>query len=82
MNNMHMFRKLFPNGWVVDVKHNPDGFGEMYTTNYPYSVITYKRDTGFTKFVNIEKPSEVFQYIAEVQNGKQKKSQLIRVDLR
>lgn len=66
MTNLHMFNKEFPNGWSVNVKHNPTGFGEMYTTNYPYSVMTYKRDTGFTKFVNIEKASDVFHYIAEV----------------
>ncbi len=67
MNNMYMFNKEFPNGWGVDVKHNPNGFGDMYSTNYTYSVMTYKRDEGFTSFENIEKPSEVFQYIAEVQ---------------
>lgn len=67
MNSMHMFNKEFPNGWSVNVKHNPNGFGDMYSTNYPYSVMVHKCDTGFTKFVNIEKPSEVFQYIAEVQ---------------
>lgn len=67
MNTLHMFNKEFENGWTVNVKYNPTGFGEMYATKYPYSVMTYKRDTGFTKFVNIEKPSEVFAYIAEVQ---------------
>lgn len=67
MNRMHMFNKEFPNGWGVDVKHCPNGFGDMYSTDYPYSVMTYKRDEGFTSFENIEKPSEVFQYIAEVQ---------------
>lgn len=67
MNNMRMFNKEFPNGWGVDVIHNPTGFGDMYNTNYPYSVMTYKRDEYFQDFKNIEKPSEVFQYIADVQ---------------
>ena len=33
MNNPHMFRKLFPNGCLIDVKYNPNGFGDMYSTN-------------------------------------------------
>ena len=67
MNNIHMFNKEFPNGWGVNVKHNQTGFGELYTTKYPYSVMVYNKNSGFTKFENIEKASEVFQYIAEVQ---------------
>lgn len=67
MNNTNMFRKLFPNAWVIDVKHNPNGFGDMYSTNYNYSVMVQHIGYGFTSFKNIEKPSEVFQYIAEVQ---------------
>ena len=66
MNNIQIFNKEFPNGWSVNVKHNPNGFGEIYSTNYPYSVMVHKRDTGFTKFVNIEKPSEVLHYIAQI----------------
>lgn len=66
MNNIQIFNKEFPNGWSVNVKHNPNGFGDIYSTNYPYSVMVHKRDTGFTKFVNIEKPSEVLHYIAQI----------------
>lgn len=66
MNNIQIFNKEFPNGWSVNVNHNQCGFGELYSTKYPYSVMTYKRDSGFTKFINIEKASDVFHYIAEV----------------
>lgn len=66
MNSLNMFNKEFPNGWNVDIKHNPNGFGDMYSTDYPYSVMTYKRDEGFASFENIQYPSEVFAYIAKV----------------
>lgn len=61
-----VFSKEFPNGWGVNVKHNINGFGDVYSTDYEYSVMTYKRDEGFTSFENIEKPSEVLAYIAKV----------------
>lgn len=61
-----VFSKEFPNGWGVNVKHNINGFGDVYSTDYEYSVMTYKRDEGFTSFENIEKASEVFAYIAKV----------------
>lgn len=66
MNNAHMFRKLFPNGCLIDVKYNPNGFGDAYSTDFPYSVMTYKRDEGFTSFQNMQYASEVFHYMAEV----------------
>lgn len=65
MNNMHMFRKLFPNGCLIDVKYNPNGFGDMYSTNYNYSVMMQHVASGFVKFENIETAQEVFQLIAK-----------------
>ena len=49
MNAMHMFRKQFPNGWLVDVQHNPDGFNDRYSTNYPYSVMVQTHKNGKKK---------------------------------
>ena len=66
-NSAHLFNKEFPNGWGVDVKFLPEGYGHIYSTNYQYSVMTYKCDEGFSSFENIEKPSDVFKHIAEVQ---------------
>lgn len=66
MNSSHVFRKEYPNGWLVDVKFNPNGLGDMYSTDYQYSVMLQHRKSGFVRFENIEKPSEVFKYIAEV----------------
>lgn len=66
-NNMHMFRKQFPNGLLVDVQHNPDGFNDRYSTDYPYSVMVQDVKNGFASFENIETAKEVFQIIAEVQ---------------
>ncbi|ASZ75692.1 hypothetical protein phiSHEF5_36 [Enterococcus phage phiSHEF5] len=65
MNNTYMFRKLFPNGWLIDVKHNPNGFGDMYSTNYNYSVMMQHVPSGFVRFENIETAQEVFQLIAK-----------------
>lgn len=67
MNSLHMLSKEFENGWGFDIKYKPDGFGDMYSTDYPYSVRTYNRKAGFANFKNFQYPSEVFQYIAEVQ---------------
>lgn len=66
MNNSHVFRKEFPNGWLVDVKFNPNGFNDMYSTDYKYSVMVQNIESGFASFENIEKASEVFKYIGEV----------------
>lgn len=66
MNSSHVFRKEFPNGWLVDVKFNPNGFGDMYSTDYQYSVMVQHIESGFASFENIEKASEVFKYIGEV----------------
>nr|DAH82319.1 MAG TPA: hypothetical protein [Caudoviricetes sp.] len=66
MNSLNMFNKEFPNGWGVNVKHNPFGFGDMYSSDYEYSVMVYNKSTGFTSFENIQYPSEVFAYIAKV----------------
>lgn len=65
MNNLHMFRKLFPNGWLIDVKHNTNGFGDMYSTNYNYSVMRQHVPSGFVSFENIETAQEVFKLIAK-----------------
>lgn len=65
MNNTNMFRKLFPNGWLIDVKHNQNGFGDMYSTNYNYSVMLQHVQSGFVSFENIETAQEVFQLIAK-----------------
>ena len=65
MNNLHMFRKLFPNGWLIDVKYNPNGFGDMYSTNYNYSVMMQHVASGFVSFENIETAGEVFKLIAK-----------------
>lgn len=67
MNNMDILSREFENGWGIDIIYNPNGFADMYSTDYPYSVMTYKRDEGFTSFQNIQYASEVFAYIAEVQ---------------
>lgn len=66
MNSSHVFRKEFPNGWLVDVKFNPNGFNDMYSTDYKYSVMVQDIESGFASFENIEKASEVFKYIGEV----------------
>lgn len=66
-NNMHMFRKQFPNGWLVDVKHNQDGFNDRYSTNYQYSVMVQNVESGFASFENIETAEEVFKIIADIQ---------------
>lgn len=66
MNSSHVFRKEFPNGWLVDVKFNPNGFNDMYSTDYKYSVMIQHIESGFASFENIEKASEVFKYIGEV----------------
>lgn len=65
MNSSHVFRKKFPNGWLIDVKHNPNGFGDMYSTNYNYSVMMQHVASGFVRFENIETAQEVFQLIAK-----------------
>lgn len=67
MNSLDMLNKEFQNGWGVDIKHNPDGFGDMYSTDYTYSVMIFNREHGFTEFINIQYPSEVFAYMAQVQ---------------
>jgi hypothetical protein len=64
-NAMHMFRKQFPNGWLVDVQHDPDGFNDRYSTDYPYSVMVQNVETGFASFENIETAEEVFKIIAD-----------------
>lgn len=66
-NTMHMFRKQFPNGWLVDVQYDPEGFNDRYSTNYKYSVMVQNVASGFASFENIEKPSEVFKIIADTQ---------------
>lgn len=66
MNSSHVFRQEFPNGWLVDVKFNPNGFNDMYSTDYKYSVMVQDIESGFASFENIEKASEVFKYIGEV----------------
>lgn len=66
-NNMHMFRKQFPSGWLVDVKYNPEGFNDMYSTNYPYSVMVERVGGVFVRFENIETAQEVFKIIADTQ---------------
>lgn len=67
MNSLHMLNKEFENGWGFDIKYKPDGFGDMYTTDYAYSVRTYNSKSCFSNFKNFQYPSEVFTYIAEVQ---------------
>lgn len=66
MNSMHMLNREFENGWGINIKHNPDGFGDVYSTNYPYSVMTFNREHGFTEFRNMQYASDVFHYMAEV----------------
>lgn len=67
MNSLNMFRKQFPNGWLVDVQHNPDGFNDRYSTDYPYSVMVERVGGGFVSFKNIETAEEVFKIIADTQ---------------
>lgn len=62
----HISNQSFDNGWDVDVKFNPNGFNDMYSTNYNYSVMVTHHESGFTSFHNLEKAFDVFQLILEV----------------
>lgn len=66
MNSMDTLSREFENGWGISIKYNPNGFGDVYSTDFPYSVMTYKRDEGFTSFKNMQYASEIFHYMAEV----------------
>lgn len=66
MNSMEILSREFENGWGISITHNPNGFGDAYSTDFPYSVMTYKRDEGFTSFQNMQYASEVFHYMVEV----------------
>lgn len=62
----HISNQVFDNGWEIDVKYNPNGFNDMYSTNYKYSVMVRETKSGFTSFHNLEKAFDVFQMIIEV----------------
>ncbi|WZP35062.1 hypothetical protein [Enterococcus phage vB_Efs10_KEN05] len=61
-----VFRKVFSNGWTVEVAHSLNGFGHMYDENKPYSVNVAKPSDYFLDYLTVGTPEEVKAIINEV----------------
>lgn len=63
-----VFRKVFSNGWTVEVAHSLNGFGHIYEENKPYSVAITNDCECFADYSTAATPEEVKKLIENVRD--------------
>lgn len=58
-----VFRKVFKNGWAVEVAHSLNGFGHIYVENKPYSVAITNDCECYADYSTAGTPEEVKKLI-------------------